>query len=210
MLIPKKDRIAVYKELFKEGVLVAKKDFEAPKHSDEIPVINLHVVKLCQSLKSSGYVKEQFSWQYYYYFLTEEGIIFLRKYLHLPSDVVPQTWKKTARPQGRPPGPGGPRYDRGDREGGAGRGGFDREGYRSAPRRDGEEGKKVSGPEGDFKPEFRGGFGRGGFGRGGATRQEGGGDYRPAPAEGGFGRGGGGGGFGRGRGGAPGGGFGQH
>lgn len=56
----------------------------------------------------------------------------------------------------RPRGRGGPRGDRGDRG--------DREGgYR---RRDmGDAQAKEGGAAGDFKPEFRGGFGRG---RGGA------------------------------------------
>jgi small subunit ribosomal protein S10e len=48
-----------------EGVLVAKKDFNAPKHA-ELDVKNLHVIKACQSLTSRGYLTTQFSWQYYY------------------------------------------------------------------------------------------------------------------------------------------------
>lgn len=44
MLIPKKNRVSIYEYLFKEGVLVAKKDFFAPKHHD-IDVPNLHVIK---------------------------------------------------------------------------------------------------------------------------------------------------------------------
>lgn len=44
MLIPKKNRVAIYEYLFKEGVLVAKKDPFAAKHA-EIEVPNLHVMK---------------------------------------------------------------------------------------------------------------------------------------------------------------------
>ena len=44
MLIPKKDRVMIYEYLFKEGVLVAKKDPFAAKHP-EIEVKNLHVMK---------------------------------------------------------------------------------------------------------------------------------------------------------------------
>ncbi|KAF9342301.1 hypothetical protein BGX26_007841, partial [Mortierella sp. AD094] len=44
------------------------------------------------------YVKTQFSWQYYYYTLTDAGIEYLREYLHLPSEIFPATFKKTARP----------------------------------------------------------------------------------------------------------------
>ena len=42
--MPKKNRVAIFEYLFKEGVLVAKKDFQAPKHP-EIDVPNLHVIK---------------------------------------------------------------------------------------------------------------------------------------------------------------------
>ena len=80
-----------------EGVLVAKKDFNAPKHPD-IDVPNLQVIKACQSLESRGYVKTQFSWQYYYYSLTSDGIDYLREYLHLPPEIIPTTLKKQARP----------------------------------------------------------------------------------------------------------------
>lgn len=48
-----------------EGVLVAKKDFNAPKHQ-ELDVKNLFVIKACQSLTSRGYLTTHFSWQYYY------------------------------------------------------------------------------------------------------------------------------------------------
>ena len=98
MLIPKKNRKTIYEHLFKEGVLVAKKDFFAPKHPEIETVPNLQVIKamqvrwmgdlgfflvrwalfgigLCpQSLKSRGYVTERFSWQYYYWYLTNEGM----------------------------------------------------------------------------------------------------------------------------------------
>ena len=52
MLMPKKNRVAIYEYLFKEGVLVAKKDFSLPKHP-EIAVPNLHVIKaLTVSMKN--------------------------------------------------------------------------------------------------------------------------------------------------------------
>jgi small subunit ribosomal protein S10e len=54
--------------------MVAKKDFNAPSHIDLHKIPNLQVIKACQSLTSRGYVKTQFSWQYYYYTLTNEGI----------------------------------------------------------------------------------------------------------------------------------------
>ncbi|KAK9470209.1 40S ribosomal protein eS10 [Dipodascopsis tothii] len=97
MLIPKEDRKKIHMYLLNEGVLVAKKDFNQPKH-DEIDTKNLYVIKALQSLDSRGYVKTQFSWQYYYYSLTDAGIEYLREWLHLPAEVVPVTHKKQVRP----------------------------------------------------------------------------------------------------------------
>jgi len=158
-------------------VLVAKKDFNQPKHGDidtknlyvcDAPrntisnlsamlTILLQVIKACQSLTSRGYLKTQFSWQWYYYTLTPEGLDYLREWLHLPAEIVPQTHVKQQRSHAPPRGMLG---GDGERRGG-GRGGprGDREGgYRR--REDGE--KKEGGAPGNFNPEFsRGGFGRG-------------------------------------------------
>ena len=97
--------------VFAEGVLFAKKDFNLAKHPLIESVPNLQVIKLMQSFKSKEYVRETFAWMHYYWFLTNEGIEFLRTYLNLPSDVVPATLKKSAKPIGRPFG-GGPPGDR--------------------------------------------------------------------------------------------------
>lgn len=64
MIITKADRATIYQALFKEGVMVAKKDYNAPKHL-ELDVKNLHVIKALQSLTSRGYVSVVFSWQYF-------------------------------------------------------------------------------------------------------------------------------------------------
>jgi len=151
MIISKENRRTIYQNLFKEGVLVAKKDFNAAKH-EELDVPNLEVIKALQSLTSRGYVKTQFSWQWYYYTLTPEGVEYLREWLHLPTEVVPETHRKPVRTrpaQGRPGGSGGGegayRAPRGDRED-----------YR---RRD--DGGKKDGAPGEFRPQFAG-VGRGG------------------------------------------------
>mmetsp|Transcript_11853 Transcript_11853/g.31865 ORF Transcript_11853/g.31865 Transcript_11853/m.31865 type:complete len:162 (-) Transcript_11853:566-1051(-) len=160
MLVTKKNRLAVYNYLFKEGVVCAKKDYRIPKHP-EIEASNLEVIKLCTSLKSRGLVHEIFSWQWYYWSLTDEGIEYLREYLHLPADEVPNTLKKSTKDPLRRPGGDDRRGDRGDRP----RYG-DRDGYRgdSAGRGFGRGGGGGFG-RGD------GGFGRGGggFGRGGGA-----------------------------------------
>ncbi|KAF3208614.1 hypothetical protein TWF679_007674 [Orbilia oligospora] len=150
-LIPKADRKKIHEYLFREGVMVAKKDYNLPKHT-ELDVKNLFVIKACQSLTSRGYLKTQFSWQYYYYTLTPAGLDYLREWLHLPSEIVPATHVKQQRSTAPPRGMMGG-DDRRERRGDRG----DRDGYR---RRD-----KEGGAPGEFKPEFRGGFGRG---RGGA------------------------------------------
>ncbi|CAG5132113.1 unnamed protein product [Candidula unifasciata] len=152
MLIPKKNRVAIYEYLFKEGVLVAKKDPFAAKHA-EIEVPNLHVMKALTSLKSKGYVREQFAWRHYYWYLTNEGIQYLREFLHLPAEIVPATLKRQIRPEApRPTRPKAP-------EGGPRAGGQDRQEYRKAagPGTD----KKSEVGAGSEKFEFRGGYGRG-------------------------------------------------
>ncbi|PSC71733.1 40S ribosomal S10 [Micractinium conductrix] len=143
MLISKKNRREVYKYLFKEGVLFAEKDFNLPKHP-EIDVPNLEVIKLMQSFKSKEYVTERYAWRHFYWFLTDTGIEFLREFLNLPSEIVPATLKKSTRPLERDTR--GPRRDGPPRRFG------DREGYRS---------EKAGGAPGEYRPEFRGGFGRG-------------------------------------------------
>ena len=158
MLVPKKNRKAIYEALFRDGVMVAKKDLTCKHNNLEVP--NIHVVKLCQSLLSRGFVKHNYAWCWNYYSLTNEGIEHLREYLHLPADTVPDTLKKATKPQ-PPPSFGANRGGFDGRRGGrgGGRGGFrgDRDGYR---------GKKEDGAPDGFKPEFgsRGrGARRGGF-----------------------------------------------
>ncbi len=57
MLMSKKNLVAIYEHLSKEGVMVAKKDPHAPKHP-ELDVPNLQVMKTLNSLKSRGYIIE--------------------------------------------------------------------------------------------------------------------------------------------------------
>jgi small subunit ribosomal protein S10e len=109
MIISEKNRREISKYLFQEGVCYAKKDYNLAKHP-EIDVPNLQVIKLMQSFKSKAYVRETFAWMHYYWYLTNDGIEFLRTYLNLPSEIVPATLKKQVKPAGRPYG--GPSGDR--------------------------------------------------------------------------------------------------
>ena len=60
-----------------------------------------------QSLKSCGYVKEQFAWRHFYWYLTNEGIQYLRDFLHLPPEIVPATLRRQTRPEAARPRPKG-------------------------------------------------------------------------------------------------------
>lgn len=52
---------------------MAKKDFTQPEHPEIKTVPTLQVINALRSLKSRGYVQEQFSWGWYYWYLTNEG-----------------------------------------------------------------------------------------------------------------------------------------
>merc|ERR1711957_515700 len=90
VLIPKQTRRQVLEHIFKEGVIVVKHDANASKHNEEAleDVPNLHVMMICRSLASRGYLDEKFNWQWHYYFLTNEGIDFLREKLSIPQNFM--------------------------------------------------------------------------------------------------------------------------
>jgi len=52
------------------------------------------IIKALTSLKSRGYGKEQFACRHYYWYLNNEGIQYLRNYLHLLPEIVPSTLKR--------------------------------------------------------------------------------------------------------------------
>jgi small subunit ribosomal protein S10e len=92
VLIDKLNKRKVYRYLLNEGVIVIKKEFTTTPHKDtEVP--NLHVWMLLRSLKDRDYVELIFSWQYYYYFLKNEGKKYLCEFLGLNEEVQPLTWK---------------------------------------------------------------------------------------------------------------------
>ena len=109
----------------------------------------VQVIKALTSLKSRGYVKEQFAWRHYYWSLTNEGIQYLRDYLHLPPEIVPATLKRQAPRETRPRASAAPRA-----------GGVGKEADREAYRKAGDDKTGAAGP-GSAPMQFRGGFGRG-------------------------------------------------
>ena len=174
-IVPKKTRDDVYRFLFTEGVIACKKDrlatWQGILGGKKFQVAVHHVWYLMRSLESRGFVREQFAWRHFYWFLNDEGIAYLRQYFHLADSVVPNSMKPLGEGENfekrrpRPDGEGG--RGRGRGRGGApgrGRGGYgaDRAAYQG-----GEGGR---------------GRGRGGFrgrGRGGAEGEA----PAPAPAQ---------------------------
>ncbi|XP_062393935.1 uncharacterized protein LOC134082302 [Sardina pilchardus] len=99
MVMPLAELRAIYERLFRDGVMVAKKDKRPQtKHPDVPGVKNLQVIRAMGSLKSRGYVRETFAWRHFYWYLTNEGIVYLRDYLHLPAEIVPTPLQRVRRP----------------------------------------------------------------------------------------------------------------
>lgn len=90
--VQKQDKKRVYTYLLKEGVVVLPKDFSLDPHK-ATGVPNLHVWVLLRSLKDRGLVELIFNWQFYYYFLNDNGKKYLAEFLGLTEEVVPVTWK---------------------------------------------------------------------------------------------------------------------
>ncbi|XP_037836259.1 plectin [Kryptolebias marmoratus] len=99
MMMPMRDLKAIYEVLFRDGVMVAKKDKRPQiKHPEVQGVSNLQVIRAMGSLKSRGYVKETFAWRHFYWYLTNDGIVYLRDYLHLPTEISPAPLQRIRKP----------------------------------------------------------------------------------------------------------------
>ena len=91
VLVSAKDKVKIYTYFLQEGVFACKKDRTAKNENVDVP--NLHCFLVLRSLVSRKFATELFYWQWHYYFLTQEGIKYLREYLGLPNSVVPNTYK---------------------------------------------------------------------------------------------------------------------
>ncbi|KAG9355849.1 hypothetical protein JZ751_000691 [Albula glossodonta] len=99
MVMPLGELKAIYELLFRDGVMVAKKDMRPQsKHPEVHGVTNLQVIKAMGSLKSRGYVRETFAWRHFYWYVTNEGIVYLRDFLRLPPEIVPSTLQRVRWP----------------------------------------------------------------------------------------------------------------
>lgn len=125
-IIPKENKKAILKSLFEEGVFVVKKDVKVGDHH-YLAMPNIHAMMTLKTLLSKKYVKETFAWRFNYYTLTDEGVQYLRDFLHLSASDVPKCHIPVA--------------DRAPRREGAPRTGGFRRGPRPGPKAEGEEKK---------------------------------------------------------------------
>ena len=148
VLVPTKEKVKIYTYFLQEGVFACKKDNTSKNETLDIP--NLHCFLVMRSLMSRKFATEIFKWQWHYFFLTPEGIKYLREYLGLPNSVIPNTYKvnesneddqqkeEGEEGEGKGEGRGERRGGRGERRG-RGRGGRGGRGNRRGGRRGGEE-----------------------------------------------------------------------
>ena len=143
VLVPAKDKVKIYTYFLQEGVFACKKDNTSKNETLDIP--NLHCFLVMRSLISRKFATEIFSWQWHYYFLTPEGIKYLREYLGLPSTVIPNTYKvnteNNEEEQPKEEGEGEKREGRGERRG---RGRARGRGGRRGGKRGGDEGGETN------------------------------------------------------------------
>ncbi|KAL7062822.1 hypothetical protein AAHC03_01459 [Spirometra sp. Aus1] len=156
MLLPLQVKRAIYEYLLNEGVMTAIEDVRPKCIHPAVKVRNLYVMNVMKSLVSRGYAKKRFAWRTYYWFLTNEGIDYLREVLHLPAEVVPATLNKP-QAENRLLSAGGPM-------GGPRSQADGRTAYRRGPAYPGmgqTEAGKDAGVVGDGQVHFHSGAGRG-------------------------------------------------
>ena len=156
VLVPLKEKVKLYTFFLKEGVFACRKDNITNNENLQIP--NLHCFLIMRSLVSRGMATEIFSWRWHYYFLTKKGVDYLREYLGLPANIVPNTYKLEEEEQ--PKEEGGEegeekkeRRDRGERREGGERKGRGRARGGRGGRRGGRRGGEEEGGEPETKEE---------------------------------------------------------
>ena len=155
VLVPLKEKVKLYTFFLKEGVFACRKDNTTNNENLQIP--NLHCFLIMRSLVSRGMATEIFSWRWHYYFLTKKGVDYLREYLGLPANIVPNTYKLEEEEQ--PKEEGGEegeekkeRRDRGERREGGERKGRGRARGGRGGRRGGKRAEEGEQPETKEEP----------------------------------------------------------
>ena len=85
-------KIWLWKLFITEGCMICLND---TFHNNTIlkGIPNLHIIMMMKSFESKKFVRKTYAWKHHYWFLTNEGIEYLRGYLQLPSTIVPNTLK---------------------------------------------------------------------------------------------------------------------
>jgi len=78
VLIPKKTRRQILEHLFKEGVMVVKKDYQACKHNELEDIPNLHVMMVLRSLASRAYLSCWSAWFFVKHLELSHAVDYLR------------------------------------------------------------------------------------------------------------------------------------
>lgn len=80
-LMPLSDLRSVYELLLQDGVMGVKKEQRPSEQPELSGVSNLEVMHVMASLKSRGFVRETSAWKHLYYYITTQGVTYLRDYL---------------------------------------------------------------------------------------------------------------------------------
>lgn len=109
--MPKKNQIAIYELLFKEGVMVAKKDVHMSKYPEREDKNrpNLHIMKAMQSWSLETIREGAICLETYLLVHDEQGHEYLRDDHYLPLEMVPATTHRSCPETGRPQ-PKGPEW----------------------------------------------------------------------------------------------------
>lgn len=89
MIIAKKNRLAIYEALFKDGVMTAIKDFNLPKHSELEKIRNLEVIK---AMQVSIFLKkfEAIGYTCHYYYNISLSLLYISSLAEHVTDVPPK------------------------------------------------------------------------------------------------------------------------
>uniref|UniRef100_UPI00358E1BB0 small ribosomal subunit protein eS10-like n=1 Tax=Myxine glutinosa TaxID=7769 RepID=UPI00358E1BB0 len=94
MLMPTEVLRSVHERLFRDGVMVTRRERRPSSHPDVPGASQLQVWRVMESMRSRGFVRLTVAWQHRYWYLTGSGLLFLRQRLHLPPEILPATMRR--------------------------------------------------------------------------------------------------------------------